>query len=473
MTSLANIQSNSSGKHAEGKPQKAGLLVGKSDELLLMLMVVALSVQGPSLFALGSMDFTFGHALVGIVGAVSAVRCLYVSKRIVIPPISLHILFGTFVVLTCLNSSPFGFGTMIFKYVFQYLVLVVALNLMALISDGNRSSQLITWGAWIVLVIVLINAAMNYSVFLEYYDHPWDGHPNYPTIFSGGVNLEATWPAMLGVFFRDNKEGHIYLTITYVFAALVQSRAGVVLAVLAAAYVIVVRHDETARLLVRILVVIAAGFIAVLFVLVGPRAISAQASAEAAREAASAAEEDPDSLLAKDSLEGSSEESSQPKGVPGRSGIWTASLELLEDMPLLGFGSGHAMDAVRSLTQYPYREDNVHNYPLQIMLDFGFIGFAVFAVITAAFLVKAIRARMRSPFAAFVVLYLIGGMIQFAGAELLVGFALAGYFAFGADMQGGSAWVFGKGRIYQLNHQQADKTLVAEERHMTEGSLDD
>ena len=465
MTSLANIQSNSSREHAGAELQKGSFLVSKFDELLLVLMVVALSVQGPSLFALGSMDFTLGHALVGIVGAVSVIRCLYVSKRIVIPPVSLNILFGTFVVLTCLNSSPFGFGTMIFKYVFQYLVLVVALNLMALISDGDRSSQLITWGAWIVLAIVLINAAMNYGAFLEYYDHPWDGHPNFSTVFSGGVNLEATWPAMLGVFFKDNKEGHIYLAITYVFAALVQSRAGVMLAVLAMAYVIVVRRNDASRLIFRILIVIAAGIFAVLFVLVGPRAISAQASAEAAQEAALAATED--------SGLSATEESSQPKGVPGRSGIWAASMELLEDMPLLGFGSGHAMDAVRSLTQYPYREDNVHNYPLQIMLDFGFIGFAVFAVITAAFLVKAIRARMRSPFAAFVVLYLIGGMIQFAGAELLVGFALAGYFAFGADMQGGSAWVFGKGRIYQLNHQQADKTLVAEERHMTEGSLDD
>ncbi len=459
------IQANSSRAAAGVELKNGNFLVSKFDELLLVLMVVALSIQGPSLFALGSMDFTFGHALVGVVGAISVIRCLCVSRRIVMPPIALHILFGTFVILTCLNSSPFGFGTMIFKYVFQYLVLVVALNLMALIGDGDRSSRLITWGAWIVLVIVLINAAMNYSVFLEYYGHPWDGHPNYPTIFSGGVNLEATWPVMLGAFFRDNREGHIYLTITYVFAALVQSRAGVVLAVLATAYVIVVRRDKASRLLFRILVVLAAAVIAVLFVLVGPRTISSQASANAKQETALTVTEDSEPSPA-------AEESSQPKGTPGRSGIWGASAELLKELPLLGFGSGNAMDAVRSLTHYPYREDNVHNYPLQIMLDFGFIGFAVFAIITIAFLVRVIRARMRSPFAAFVVLYLIGGMIQFAGAELLVGFALAGYFAFGPDMQKGSAWVLGKGRIYQLN-QQIDKTLVAEEDHVKEGPNDD
>lgn len=454
MASLINIQSGSSAENILDTPKKRGFLTAKCDELLLVLMVIALSVQGPSLFALGSMDFTLGHALVGIVGVISLLRCLYVSRHLVMPPVSLHVLFGTFVVLTFLSSSPFGFGTMIFKYVFQYLVLVVALNLMALIGDGDKSSRFITWGAWIVLAIVLINAAMNYSAFLEYYDHPWDGHPNFSTIFSGGVNLEATWPAMLGVFFRDDREGHIYLGITYAFAALVQSRAGVMLAVLALAYVIIVRRCKTSHLLVRYLIVIAAGVFAIFFVLVGPRAISAQAAAEAQQRAAA-------SVTVEGASSATDAVSSQPKGVPGRSGIWAASVDLLGSMPLFGYGSGNAMDAVRSITQYPYREDNVHNYPLQIMLDFGFIGFAVFAVITVAFLVKAIKAHLRSPFAAFIVLYLIGGMIQFAGAELLVGFAIAGYFAFGPDMQGGSGWVLGKGRIRSL-WRRPDHALTAE-----------
>ena len=59
---------------------------------------------------------------------------------------------------------------------------------------------------------------------------------------------------------------------------------------------------------------------------------------------------------------------------------------------------------------------------------------AVFAVVVVRFLVLGARAHFRSPFAAFVVLYLVGGMIQFKGGELLVGFALAGLVAFGYDM---------------------------------------
>lgn len=39
--------------------------------ILLFLLVIALCVQGPTLFAIGTMDFTVGHALVGIVGVSS------------------------------------------------------------------------------------------------------------------------------------------------------------------------------------------------------------------------------------------------------------------------------------------------------------------------------------------------------------------------------------------------------------------
>lgn len=414
------------------------------NEVLLTLMVIALSVQGPTLFNLGSMGFTLGHALVGLVGCIAAIRCLSVGKRVVLPPTSLHVLFFVFVAITIFDaSSVYGFGTMIFKYVFQYLVLVVSLNLFVLIGNKERALRALTLGAWLVLGIVLINAVVHYPVFIEYYSHPWDGHPNYSTVFSGGVNLEATWPAMLGVFFKDNKEGHIYLAITYVFAAIVQSRAGILLAILAIAYVVIIRRHDASRIAARVAVVLVAALCAVLFVLVGPRAIAAHQSEVVTHEAALKATENA-SVLEGQSI------SSQPKGTPGRRGIWAGAIKLLPDLPLSGFGAGNAMDAVRAITHYPYQEDNVHNYPLQILLDFGVVGFATYAVLAIAFIVHALKAHLLNPFAAFVLLYLIGGLIQFAGGELLVGFALAGYFAFGPDMQGGYAWILGSGRVRKV-----------------------
>lgn len=384
------------------------------NEVLLVLMVVALSVQGPNLFAFGGMDFTLGHALVGVVGAASVARVLLAHARPVLPSASVNVLLAVFAAITLVDTPTHGFGSTILKYVFQYLVLVVALNLMVLVG-GEKSERLVMAGAWIVLAIVLVNAVAHAGAFLEYYDHPWDGHPNYATIFSGGVNLEATWPAMLGVFCRNNRSGWTYLGITYVFGALTQSRAGLMLAVGAIVYVLLIK-DAGRPALRRVLVVCAVAALAVVYTFYGPRAASVRAAAESP-------------VLEEETLDPDA-----PQGIPGRRGIWMGSVEAFYDAPVLGYGAGNAMDAVRAVTGYPYHEDNVHNYPLQVLLDFGLVGLAVFAVVAVRFLVLGARAHFRSPFVAFVVLYLVGGMIQFKGGELLVGFALAGLVAFGYDM---------------------------------------
>ena len=398
-------------KTGAGPLSRLGLGV---NEVLLVLMVVALSVQGPNLFAFGGMDFTLGHALVGVVGAASVARVLLARRRPILPSASINVLFVTFVVITLVDTPVHGFGATILKYAFQYLVLIVALNLMVLVG-GEKSERLILAGAWIVLAIVLINALAHAGAFLEYYDHPWDGHPNYATVFSGGVNLEATWPAMLGVFCRNNRGGWTYLGLTYVFGALTQSRAGLMLAVGAIVYVLLVKDGGRPGLR-RVAVVAILAAAAALYIVAGPRA----ASVHSATESVSVTEEET--------------VSDAPQGIPGRRGIWMGSIEAFYDAPVLGYGAGNAMDAVRAVTGYPYHEDNVHNYPLQVLLDFGLVGLAVFAVVVVRFLVLGVRARFRSPFAAFVALYLVGGMIQFKGGELLVGFALAGLVAFGYDM---------------------------------------
>lgn len=411
--------------------------------VLLSLLVVALSVQGPTLFAIGTMDLTMGHALVGIVGASSLAWCLCSREGLRLPPAPITALLGLFAIVTCIDAPRFGFGATIFKYVFQYLVLSVSMNLMRLM-EPKRAERCVQVSAWIVLVMVLGNACLNAGAFAEYYANPWDGHPNFETVFSGGVNLEATWPAMLGVFMANNRCGWAYLLITIVFAAGVQSRAGLMLAVGAFVYVVLVKDGECPswrRIASTVLVVC----IAAVFSIVGPRALVM--TAEEQSSVSDSADvvggvSGPDA--ASDHLGGSSAGTVQASGLalessresligtPGRKGIWAASLQVFQDEPLLGHGAGNAMDAVRDLSGYPYREDNVHNYPLQILLDFGLVGFAAFAAVVVGFVVSSVRSRFVSPFSAFIALYLMGGMVQFAGGELLVGFAIAGYAAFGS-----------------------------------------
>ena len=78
-------------KTGAGPLSRLGLGV---NEVLLVLMVVALSVQGPNLFAFGGMDFTLGHALVGVVGAASVARVLLARRRPSLPSASINVLFS-------------------------------------------------------------------------------------------------------------------------------------------------------------------------------------------------------------------------------------------------------------------------------------------------------------------------------------------------------------------------------------------
>ncbi len=424
------------------------------DKALVVLMVIALSVQGQVLFSFGGMEFTIGHALVGIVGVASVLRLAVSKIKPVFPSIPVNALYLTFVLITIVDTPTYGFGSLILKYVFQYLVLMVTLNLLVLF-DAKSSEQLVMIGAWIVLGIVLLNAAMNFEAFAKYYSNPWDGHPKYPTIFSGGTNLEASWPVMLGAFCHNNRQGRIYLALVFCFAEAVQSRAGLMLAVCVIAYVVLIK-DGFKPTLGKILGVGFVSVLAIVLILAGPRAIGAatrnaqltstQNSETSVSEDANSAEVQNSETSTSEDLSSSDNEiedasSSAPANntssavVMGRKGIWASSVDAFLGSPLFGYGAGNAMNAVRSVAHFYYWEDNVHNYPLQILLDFGLVGFLVFAFITVRFLIINAKHHFCNPYAAFIALYLIGGMVQFRGGELFVGFALAGVIVFGPVMQ--------------------------------------
>ena len=372
------------------------------DGVLLLLMMVALSVEGETLFVFGGMQFTLAHAVIGLLGAYIFFRCIRAGQGLKLPSAPINVLLVTFAAITLIDTPRYGFGALLLKYVFQYLVILVMINFYRLLGVG-RSRQLIVTGACVVLVLILINAAVHYRAFAYYYANPWDGHPNYVTLFSGGVNLEATWPALFGAFFENNRQGRAYLGCVFLFSVLVASRAGLLLSVGAAAYVLFFKGRRIGKHVWQALGALVG--IAVLVVALGVALHVPMFERMTS--------------IGDDS------------GSWGRLSIWANSVTVFRSAPIFGVGAGHAMDWVRAVSAHPFPEDNVHMYPLQILVDFGLVGFAVFAVIVVRFVIKNARARFRSPFAAFVLLYLMISFIQFRGGELLLGFVLAGVCAFG------------------------------------------
>lgn len=379
------------------------------DGALFLLMMIAVSVKGSTMFVFGGMEFTFTHAAVGVLGAYIFVRCLMVGRGFRLPTAPVNILLATFAIITLIDTPRYGFGSLLLKYVFQYLVILVMVNFYALLG-ARRSIRLVKAGAWLVLALIVINAAIHYQAFAAYYARPWDGHPNYPTVFAGGVNLEATWPAMFSAFFDNDRQGRIYLVLVLLLAVVVTSRAGLLLVAAAAFYVLFLKDRKLDR---RVLIALAV--CALVFVLVIALGIAL-------------------GIPMFDRMTSIGEDG----GSRGRLSIWRNAVKVVEMAPVFGVGAGNVMDWVRAFAQYPFQEDNVHMYALQILTDFGFVGFAVFAVCVLRFIIQNVRERFHSPFSAFILLYLLISFIQFRGGELPLGFVLAGACAFGAALGGDS-----------------------------------
>lgn len=208
-----------------------------AESALFLLMLIAISVKDPNIFAFGDSESVSMRGVAGKLGACIIVHCLKVSRDFRLPTAPVNILFVTYTIINLIDMPRYGFGSLMYRYIYQYFVIIVMVNFYGLLG-AERSRHLIATGACILVILVLFNAIVHYRAFAYFYINPWDGHPNYATLFSGGVNLEATWPALLGVFFNNDRRGHVYLGCVFLFSVLVASRAGLLLSVGAAAYVL-------------------------------------------------------------------------------------------------------------------------------------------------------------------------------------------------------------------------------------------
>jgi O-antigen ligase len=84
-------------------------------------------------------------------------------------------------------------------------------------------------------------------------------------------------------------------------------------------------------------------------------------------------------------------------------------------------------------------EENVHNYYLQVALDFGLPGLAVWLLLVMYILGNSKVLRSPDPFGTYLVLYLAGSLFQFRGAEPLFWYVL-GLFVASRRRSGRVSW---------------------------------
>lgn len=331
--------------------------------------------------------------------------------------------------ISLVDYLNYGFRSEFLNYLFMYFICAGLYNL-------GRDYSIEDWrwaiqrAALFVMVAIYIKLAVNFDAILTYFRHTWGNHPIIPTFLGGGVNLEASWMALFIVFFKKDVKGYLYTAMAFILSMVYASRAGMIISVIAALYLLVLSGVKRS---VGIKIIIFSAAVLVIFAYL----------------AASG------NVLATRFLETGTE-----TGSVARLTMWGYAGLAFAEAPLLGCGAGNATTLMSQLGGVTILETNVHLYALQVLLDFGIVGFAIFATIVATFLCDCRRTKLSSPFSAWILIYLIASFIQFRGGDVLLGVALAGYFqtrsgpirrSSEASSQRRRSWL-GWSRLYDLPH---------------------
>lgn len=248
----------------------------------------------------------------------------------------------------------------------------------------------------IFFLLVLIKNLCYISAFIDYINNP-TVHPQVPSLTGGGVNIEATMLGMLTLFFfRDKKIFYLFIVVALVFSAFYASRAGI-LAVLLSLFAVSYYESKRKSTYILKVIVILVAMLLLLFILkwgdfhIADRFLAIGDTSEA--------------------------------GSRGRINMWRWIIPSLHQN-ILGYGIGNAVESIKLASgDNRFMDNNVHLYPMQVLLDFGLFGFIFYLCSFFAILYKTLTVRSDAwVFYAFVMIYLILGFIQFKGGEPLVYF---------------------------------------------------
>ena len=153
-------------------------------------------------------------------------------KETKFPPAVICIFTAYILCVSLFASFKWGLDTSIINYLFVFYIIFVIVNLGRNISFESYKKVFQLAGI-LSFAIVILNAIHYKDAILRYFSSGYYvNHPYYPTIYGGGANLEASWPSIYGVFFMDNPYGIIYLVLSFIFASIQVSRAGIIISLI-------------------------------------------------------------------------------------------------------------------------------------------------------------------------------------------------------------------------------------------------
>ena len=152
-------------------------------EILMTILLISFCFQNLNLCVIGKQAIKVYRVLV-----ILYIILIIAKRQLVIPSKKLTAILIYMNIISVLNFFSIGVEKLFFEYLFAFGILLVVYNIGKdlKIDDWTKIIQIV---AVIALVAVTINVLIDFKEIMKFHNNPYNEHPQYEGIFTGGVNL--------------------------------------------------------------------------------------------------------------------------------------------------------------------------------------------------------------------------------------------------------------------------------------------
>jgi O-antigen ligase len=291
-------------------------------------------------------------------------------------------------IISLVTTKPFTHSLLILNYFFAFLVCILG-GQIGRIFKYESIVLALRMASGLLLLATLIKILFSWQDIYEYLQDPY-AHPELFWLYGGGPNLEATWLVMNAAFFRRSKFFWSFWFLSLAISVLYASRAAILLGIVLALLELISERRWRTFVAFFCMILLSGIFV----YLVNPHSFERFMQI------------------------------GQETGSVTRLEMWSGAITAIQQMPITGFGAGNAITAIEWITNKDFLEDNVHNYFLQVLLDFGPLGLLIWLCFVSFVLRRSHILTKKDEIGTYIVLYFVASLVQFRGAEPLFWFVM-------------------------------------------------
>ena len=369
-------------------------------KFIFLIFFLSMCLQNIDIISFSNFSFKLCHLL-----SLLFIPFLIKRKKICFPHIAVLGFLFYIILISIINMFNYGLNHLLLNYIFGFYLIIIIINIGQPLTKDDWV-DIIKKGTIIMMVLIFLKIFMHINEVITFLSHASiNGHPAFfQTYFGGGINLESTWMALLGVVFYKDKRQFIYCILSLIISIIYVSRVGILLNIILFLFFLYNKfksiNDKKSKIITIIfLISLFALFIFLLYKL---------------------------GLLDYILMRLLSIGQEGDKGSSGRLNMWGYVLDAFIANPF-GYGIGNALVGIQSVSPLYYSAQNVHNIYFQILLDSGFLGLSYFIGIIICFIKNEIKNVFSNPFVFFIIGYLIAGLVQFRGGDSILFFVIGIY----------------------------------------------